>query len=383
MNHIKVDDKLFLLKTKYSPNWYACYLLPTGEVRKSTRTTEQMKATTFAIRMKIEIDTKLENGVPLNTRNTFEKYAKRAIKQMTEEAKQKPIYASYARVLNSCCIPFFGKLDIKQVDHAELIKYFRSLGSMSLTQLRTRQAALKRVFTEAVVDKTIKGIPPMPRVETNSSEVRDPITKDEQKRILAYYDTFIDDSIKQQTKAKRTLLREYITILGNSGVRAGEEMKFSFADLEFNNDWYIQIKKGKVKDKKKRNRRVLLNKKCQQALINVAKYHGLPESLEKLQHIDKPVFAINNAFPAYNETFKQLTDKLNIDKTLYSYRHTYITNCLTNGIDIQVIANQCGTSSEMIQKHYSHLVVTSDKLKDIEFERPKRVRFGEVTQRNR
>ena len=40
---------------------------------------------------------------------------------------------------------------------------------------------------------------------------------------------------------------------------------------------------------------------------------------------------------------------------LYGFRHTYITSWLKAGKSINVVADLCGTSVKMIEKHYSHL----------------------------
>ncbi len=42
-------------------------------------------------------------------------------------------------------------------------------------------------------------------------------------------------------------------------------------------------------------------------------------------------------------------------RTLYSLRHTYISLRLLEGVSPAIIAKQCGTSPEMIQRHYDHL----------------------------
>jgi len=42
-------------------------------------------------------------------------------------------------------------------------------------------------------------------------------------------------------------------------------------------------------------------------------------------------------------------------RTLYSLRHTYITNLILDRLPIDVIAKQCGTSTAMIEAHYSHI----------------------------
>ena len=42
-------------------------------------------------------------------------------------------------------------------------------------------------------------------------------------------------------------------------------------------------------------------------------------------------------------------------RTLYSLRHTYITHLLLDRVPASVIAKQCGTSTAMIEAHYSHI----------------------------
>ena len=40
------------------------------------------------------------------------------------------------------------------------------------------------------------------------------------------------------------------------------------------------------------------------------------------------------------------------DYTLYSLRSTFIEDCVTDGLDIYLVARLCGNSVEIIQKHY-------------------------------
>jgi hypothetical protein len=40
---------------------------------------------------------------------------------------------------------------------------------------------------------------------------------------------------------------------------------------------------------------------------------------------------------------------------LYGFRHSYITGWLKTGRSIKIVADLCGTSVKMIEKHYSHL----------------------------
>jgi integrase len=59
--------------------------------------------------------------------------------------------------------------------------------------------------------------------------------------------------------------------------------------------------------------------------------------------------------------FTTLLRRLGLDngsggkRTLYSLRHTYITHLLLDRVPVSVIAKQCGTSTAMIETHYSHI----------------------------
>ena len=44
-------------------------------------------------------------------------------------------------------------------------------------------------------------------------------------------------------------------------------------------------------------------------------------------------------------------------RTMYSLRHTYITwELIAQSVSIDVLSRQCGTSIQMIEQHYSHVV---------------------------
>ena len=44
--------------------------------------------------------------------------------------------------------------------------------------------------------------------------------------------------------------------------------------------------------------------------------------------------------------------------TLYSLRHSFITwELIAQKVTIDVLARQCGTSIEMIERHYSHVIL--------------------------
>jgi integrase len=372
---ITIDVGLYLYKRKRSPYFYVRYRNTEESIDlfRSTKTDVLHKAIAFAGSFKMQCNMKHEHNIPLTTKSTFGKFAKLAKQQMDNDPNPIVSFARYKSIIDSDLVPYFGKTDITSIGQAELMTYFRSLGAMSQTQIRNRQATLKRIFTEAVMHKAVKGIPLMPKVSFKQGVVRDPITSDEQHVIDNKLESFIESARNYKTKAVREAFRFYIRVLASTGIRTGEEMKFSFNDILIDGDkMWVKIKKGKVKDKKKGGRFVLFSHKAQRALrFAVARIHEQP--LEDLIDSDKSVFEVNGKFPEFNRTWEQMVEFINLpslkDKTLYSYRHSYITAALTAKQSITEVAVQCGTSVEMIQKHYSHLLVNSDSMMDIDFKK--------------
>jgi integrase len=45
-----------------------------------------------------------------------------------------------------------------------------------------------------------------------------------------------------------------------------------------------------------------------------------------------------------------------LNYSIYSLRHTYITHRLLAGVTSDIVASQCGTSVKMIEEHYSNVV---------------------------
>ena len=84
--------------------------------------------------------------------------------------------------------------------------------------------------------------------------------------------------------------------------------------------------------------------------------------------LDLPVFALSDGtttdnlrgtFRIFLKQYGLLTDPRTAqNRTLYSLRHTYATFSLTykRGVDIHLLATQMGTSTLMIERHYSHLI---------------------------
>lgn len=63
----------------------------------------------------------------------------------------------------------------------------------------------------------------------------------------------------------------------------------------------------------------------------------------------------------WDELVREAADKANLPKgtCLYTLRHSFITEAITQGMTTLDVARLCGTSVTMIEKHYGHLVASA------------------------
>jgi integrase len=168
----------------------------------------------------------------------------------------------------------------------------------------------------------------------------------------------------------RELLRDYVLILANTGMRHGTEAQ----NLKWKHiEWYVDTRRQRylqfTVNGKTGTRQLIAKHNCATYLERIktrfgelAK-HSLDELLNK--RLDEYVFRLRDGTRTENlhqsfEQFLRDTDLLygtTSDKarTLYSLRHFYATMELYRGRNIHQLAVQMGTSVGMLEQHYSKL----------------------------
>jgi len=173
-----------------------------------------------------------------------------------------------------------------------------------------------------------------------------------------------------KTREMRELLRDYVLILVNTGMRHGTEtMNLKWRDIHWitkNKEEYLEItvngKIGKRELIANHNTEIYL-KRIQQRQSNIA--HLEFDTLLK-RKINEPVFKLRSGETTANlsQTFNNLMRDSGLDadrstkqkRSLYSLRHTYAHFALlSDKMDVYTLANQMGTSVKMIEQHYGHL----------------------------
>lgn len=176
----------------------------------------------------------------------------------------------------------------------------------------------------------------------------------------------------------RTVTHNFVLVMCNTGMRPGEAKNLRWKDVTTAHDRdgnaiVVLFVQGKGKSRK------LV------AIPSVGKYLDRIRQMTKeqnrkrlersgMKHVpehateprpDDPVFTTIDGAPALT-LYKHLIDDLLTTANLrdgpcgtvrstYSFRHTYATMRLSEGVDVYLLAEQMGTSVKMIEDHYGHV----------------------------
>lgn len=372
-----LKGKVVLTKRARSSYWQARYRIGRKWIRTSTKTEDLEEAEVFATDHYYESKFKEKNNIPIVTRK-FSNVAE-AVKMKLENDTSLVMAADYIRAIDNYLIPFFGSHNVATVDYPLIVQFNdwrveKMKREPAMTTVRTHAAVLRRIFEEAVVhDYMSEAQVPSLKVKNRKGrkfERRVTFTMDEYRVLARFMITWSEQGTPGKPTDMRRLLREYVLILANSGIRHGTEalsMRWNrLKEMEDKEDGRHAVMAW-VDGKTDANWAVM-RPRCRIFLKRIKKRTEALKDLtweETLQQ-DLPVFALPDGTVTNNlrQTFKKLLKdaKLLVDpitkqnRTLYSLRHFYITQAiLADKMSPIKLAAQCRTSVMMLEKHYFHL----------------------------
>ena len=416
--HTLIDHQLVVYQRGRSTVWQCRFSVDGRWQRLSTDERDLATAKTRAFKLLVEANVKKENNIAPITR-AFKDVAKLAIKRMEKDLADgtgKVIYNDYITIAKNYLIPYFGKYNVNNID-AKLIEQYidwrdkRMEKAAKRSTVMTHNAILNRIFDEAEMygfmyksnrpTLIAKGERGARRVDFGMKEVR---------ALLNNFDAWIDRA-RAEYKELRTLLRDYVSVLLDTGARPGKELlDLTWAQIELTQETesttimeapseldsesdtaagsqhvtlsrtiYMSILTGKTSNKG--GRKIVGYENTARALSAIAR-RNYDTSLEKqiATRSTEKIFVykeykeksdanaqlkvkfispdnFNKLFEAYLLEHQLLIDPAtNTRRVFYSLRHTYATLRLTHdNISIHTLAKQMGTSVQMIERHYSHL----------------------------
>lgn len=317
-------------------------------------------------------------NLPIATKR-FDAVAKLAVTEMESllsAGTGKSVYRTYVTAINKYLSPFFGKHNINNITPDVMKKFeawrVKKMGKVPVASTMTNHlCAMNRVYDVAISRGWISKVD-VPKMSSKGAKsvARPPFNEDEWNRLSHYMPSWIDKGHTAKTREMRELLRDYVLILANTGMRHGTEAEsIRWKHIEWikqGNDRYLQImvngKKGPRTLIARHNTEDYL-KRIQSRFADLAKYKF--DDLLKAK-LDVQLFRLRSGATTkcLNGTFRTLVRDCGLEKdptgelnrTLYSLRHTYATFALVKDkMSIHTLAKQMGTSTAMIEKHYSHL----------------------------
>jgi integrase len=317
-------------------------------------------------------------NIPISSKR-FDVVARLAIEEMEGQIASgngKSVFNDYITVIKKYLIPFFGNYNLNSIGYEELQKFgtwrVKTMGRTPvLSTITTHNSAMNRVFDTAVERGWIAQAQ-VPKLKNNGKKgaAREAFSLSEYKSLTSYMPSWIDKGHTEKTNQMRRLLRDYVLVLSNTGIRHGTEaMGLCWRDIEWivkDGERYLQLTvNGKVGKRTAiaRHSTETYLRRIQERTPNIAQLTF--DALLK-KRLNQKVFVLEDGTETNSlaGTFRILMRDSGLDKdrdtkakrSLYSLRHTYAhLSILSESMDVYTLAKQMGTSVKMIEQHYGHL----------------------------
>lgn len=372
------DGEVVLYRRESSGKWQARYKLTSN--KKWHRFSTKERNIDYASKVACETYDRarfLADEDIVITSKKFGAVAKVVAKQLQDELDGgggKSVYNTYITVINNYLIPFFKNYNLNGIDYDALTKFDawreKEMGKKPrASTITNHNTSLNRVLDYAI-DMGYMSKVHLPKLQNEGakSEPRPAFTKGEYKSLTSYMTAWCKKGHTQKTKDMRELLRDYVLVLANTGMRHGTEA----LNLKWKNINWITT------DGQRYLQFTVNGKTGERTLIA---RHNTQDYLERIQlrdsaisklsfdnlikkRVDEFVFRLRDGTTTKNlgATFRHLMRDSGLNKkgdkrkTLYSLRHTYAhLAILEEEIDVYKLAKQMGTSVPMIEQYYGHV----------------------------
>jgi len=319
-----------------------------------------------------------DEKIPITSKR-FDSVADIAVDEMEKQLKAgvgKSVYNDYISVIKKYLKPFFGAKAINTIGYEEIKKYsdWRTVQMKKppvASTVTTHISAFNRVF-DCAVERGWIAAAQVPKMKNNGEKgvAREAFSLSEYKSLTSFMPKWAQKGHTAKTREMRELLRDYVLILVNTGMRHGTETKdLKWRDIEWitkNKEQYLQITvTGKVG-----KRQLIARHNTEDYLIRIQQRQSNIAHLEfdtlLKRRLNEDVFKLRSGDTTANlsQTFNNLMRDSGLDadrdvkqrRSLYSLRHTYAhLALLKERMDVYTLAKQMGTSVKMIEQHYGHL----------------------------
>lgn len=373
MSTIYLADNLAIYKRE-STYYMRLKTAPQKYVHRSLRTHNQTEARRLAHRQLVEFEIKQERG-ELFTAPTFkqviDEYTK--VRELdNQRGKTSDAMLRQIKRVNRFWLEYAGKLRIDRVGNKELQDFIPwRKAYYGKFNVKPKNAKLhpqdKTLHWELTHGKTLikwasergyRGTLPLPTYQFKVERriVRPAFEMNEYQTLYKTLRRRITEVHHKPWVNSRRMLRDYVLILANTGMRVGELNSLKLRDIHpFKDDQgrenYRLVVRGKTGERDVIPRvsckawidRVMVRRKAEGAVQNDYLF-VMPNG--------GPVFSLGDQFNAVLLAGNIVTNTFDEKFTLYSLRHLYAVQALRKGISVFAVARNMGTSVEVIQRYY-------------------------------
>lgn len=205
-------------------------------------------------------------------------------------------------------------------------------------------------------ERGYRGGKPMPRYSFTPGvrRARPAFTVAEYRRLYRSLRAWVGETERADHAYRRRLLRDYVLVLANAGLRIGEANDLRWRDVE-------PFRDGKGRRNVRLHVRGKTGKRVAIPPVCVARHLARLRGWTSYASDDDLVFAlpdgtrIGSLANSFNKVLRRagLGENSAGEKfTLYSLRHFYAVQALARDIDVFMVARNMGTSVAMIEQHY-------------------------------
>lgn len=382
---IRGDGRIILFKRlsrgKISPTWFMRISLPLsqskGYFQSTTRETDERLASTIALNKYDELYDRVKRGGKINSisfSKLFQEWSEHWLvtsKQKKDEHKQDKI-----DLLGNYPLKYFKEVQkdmaVDDITESVLSDYliWRKQNSFSHVNKEKFLPKPSTMNSEIVVLNQVleygrtKGYltdKPVIKRESLTDNRRPTFTKIEMRKITKQMSKRVDDS-HNNVKRDRFYLQHYVLILSNTGLRVGEFRLLRWEDIRTKD---IEGEKRLILSVsgKTGQRDVVSNKGTETYFKRLFDYrtselNGSPPLNEfVICHADgKSIGSFKRSFDSLLSSIDLNNDTNGNKRTIYSLRHYFATMRLEEEVSPYLLAQNMGTSIEMLRKFYGQVV---------------------------
>lgn len=226
-----LDGAVVLTLRPHSSAWQARFRIGDNWMRVTTKQSKLEKAKVTATDIYLRARFRKDEGLPVVSKRFSQVAALAKTKMETQltHGEGKTVYKDYIISINNYLVPFFGAYNITNIDHA-LVKEFAAWRKAKMghepksSSISTHNSALNRIFDEAMAcGYMTKSQVPELKNKGAKSERRPDFSLNEYRQLYRFMRGWVKAGKDGKSRWMRELLRDYVLVLANTGIRHGTE----------------------------------------------------------------------------------------------------------------------------------------------------------------